>query len=147
MMESTSQQERGVGMLAKCAGVKKNGEPCSLSALGSSSYCWAHNPDNAEKRRQVASTGGKGKAAKNRTVYEELHALAEWHKELAVMVREGRISRATAQTMSNLLNNAASAYRSSIKAKETEELEAQISQLEDLFRREQQEDPVKSWGA
>src|SRR5215213_9515142 len=110
MMESTSQQERGVGMLAKCAGVKKNGEPCSLSALGSSSYCWAHNPDNAEKRRQVASTGGKGKAAKNRTVYEELHALAEWHKELAVMVREGRISRATAQTMSNLLNNAASAY-------------------------------------
>ena len=133
--------------MAKCAGVKKNGEPCSLSALGSSSYCWAHNPDNAEKRRQVASTGGKGKAAKNRSVYEELHALAERHKDLAELVREGRMSRATAQTISNILNNAAAAYRSSIKAKETEELEAQIAELEDLFRREQQEDLVNPWGA
>ncbi|HLM78277.1 MAG TPA: hypothetical protein VK361_07820 [Rubrobacteraceae bacterium] len=134
-------------MLAKCAATKKDGTPCSLSALGSSLYCWAHNPDNAEARKKVAATGGKGKAAKNRTVYEELHALAEWHKELAVMVREGRITRATAQTMSNLLNNAASAYRASIKAKETEELEAQIAELEDLFRREQQEDLVNPWGA
>ena len=133
--------------MAKCTAVKRDGAPCQLPAQGSNMVCWAHDPDNAESRKRVASTGGRGKAAKNRTVYEELHALAEWHKELAVMVREGRISRATAQTMSNLLNNAASAYRSSIKAKETEELEAQIAELEDLFRREQQEDPVKPWGA
>jgi hypothetical protein len=131
----------------KCVATKRNGEPCTLSARVSSDYCWAHDPVNAEARKKVAATGGRGKAAKNRTVYEELHALAEWHKELAVMVREGRISRPTAQTMSNLLNNAASAYRASIKAKETEELEAQIAELEDLFRREQQEDPVKPWGA
>src|SRR5215204_3164185 len=131
----------------KCVATKRNGEPCTLSARVSSDYCWAHDPVNAESRKRVASTGGRGKAAKNRTVYEELHALAEWHKELAVMVREGRISRPAAQTMSNLLNNAASAYRASIKAKETEELEAQIAELEDLFSREQQEDPVKPWGA
>ena len=134
--------DEGGGSMSRCTAIKADGTRCERIVGPQQQYCFSHDPNKVADRKRVAATGGKAKHAKNRTVYEELHALAEWHKELAVMVGEGRISRPTAQTMSNLLNNAASAYRSSIKAKET-----QISELEDLFRREQQEDPVNPWGA
>jgi|SRR5215203_672330 len=139
--------DEGGGGMSRCTAIKADGTRCERIVGPQQQYCFSHDPNKVADRKRVAATGGKAKHAKNRTVYEELHALAEWHKDLARLVREGRISRANAQTISNILNNAAGAYRASIKAKETEELEAQISELEDLFRREQQEDPVKPWGA
>ncbi len=40
--------------------------------------CWAHAPENAEKRRRVASRGGKGKAAKRVSVlWDEVRAIIE----------------------------------------------------------------------
>ena len=51
-------------MKSRCTAVKPNGERCTLPAQGQQGYCWAHDPSNREKRRQVAARGGRGKGAK-----------------------------------------------------------------------------------
>ena len=47
-----------------CTATKRNGEPCTLPAHGQHGFCWAHSPETAEKRKRIASRGGKGKAAR-----------------------------------------------------------------------------------
>jgi hypothetical protein len=47
-----------------CTAVKPNGERCTLPAQAQQTTCWAHSPENAQKRRQVASRGGRGKKAR-----------------------------------------------------------------------------------
>ncbi len=65
-------------MKAVCSATKANGEACTLPATGQHGLCWAHAPENAEKRRQVASRGGRGKAAKRLGVlWDEVRAVIE----------------------------------------------------------------------
>ena len=42
-------------MRAACEGIKRDGEPCTASAMPGSRYCWHHDPDHAEERRRNAS--------------------------------------------------------------------------------------------
>jgi hypothetical protein len=61
-----------------CSATKRNGEACKLTALPQQKYCWAHAPENAEKRRKVASRGGKGKAAKKVSIlWDEVRGVIE----------------------------------------------------------------------
>jgi hypothetical protein len=48
----------------QCSATKANGERCTLPAQPQQTTCWAHSPENAQKRRQVASRGGRGKKAR-----------------------------------------------------------------------------------
>ena len=41
--------------MAACQGTKRDGEPCTASAMPGSRYCWHHDPDHAEERRRNAS--------------------------------------------------------------------------------------------
>ena len=41
--------------MAACTGTKRDGEPCTASAMPGSRYCWHHDPDHAEERRRNAS--------------------------------------------------------------------------------------------
>jgi hypothetical protein len=134
----------------KCVAAKRNGELCTLSARVSSDYCWAHDPVNAEARKKVAAAGGKARHAKHRGVHEELIALAEQQKELAELIREGDIISKVGQVVSNVLNNAAVAYRASISAREQEELVDQVNQIQEMFKAQRGEGPDDRrppWGA
>lgn len=42
-------------MMAACHGTKRDGEPCTASAVPGSRWCWHHDPDHAEERRRNAS--------------------------------------------------------------------------------------------
>jgi hypothetical protein len=61
-----------------CSASKANGEACKAPAVGQHGYCWAHDPTNREKRRQVASRGGRGKKAKRiNALWDEVRAVIE----------------------------------------------------------------------
>src|ERR671911_2031371 len=47
-----------------CRATKANGDGCKLPATGQHGLCWAHSPETADKRKQIARRGGKGKAAR-----------------------------------------------------------------------------------
>ena len=42
-------------MMAACHGTKRDGEPCTASAVPGSRWCRHHDPDHAEERRRNAS--------------------------------------------------------------------------------------------
>jgi hypothetical protein len=51
-----------------CRATKANGEACSLPPIGEHGFCWGHAPETKEKRRKVASRGGKAKAHRRTAV-------------------------------------------------------------------------------
>jgi hypothetical protein len=46
----------------RCAAITSAGERCKLDATNGS-YCWSHDPENADERRRRARRGGKAKGA------------------------------------------------------------------------------------
>lgn len=74
----------------RCAGTRRDGSPCQAPVLGQGTYCFAHAPDQAEKRAAARQRGGRHSASLVRlrhlvppkllTVYEQLEAaLQEVH--------------------------------------------------------------------
>ena len=48
-------------MTDRCRATKANGEACKAPATGPHGLCWAHAPENAEKRRRMASKAARSK--------------------------------------------------------------------------------------
>jgi hypothetical protein len=62
--------------MSQCRATKANGERCRLPCQPQHDVCWNHNPDNRDKRRTTASSGGRAKADKEvREVKKEIQDL------------------------------------------------------------------------
>jgi|SRR5215207_4985179 len=112
--------------MARCAAIKANGERCRLDATEKHDMCWAHAPENREKRRARASRGGKAKA--NR----ELPAIKTLLQDLTDKVLAGELPTGPAAVANQLINTRLRAIEVERKVKETDELEERLSRLEDL---------------
>jgi hypothetical protein len=77
----------------QCHGTKRDGERCTATVEPPQTWCWWHDPTNAEKRRRAASRGGKGKAN------QEVRILKEEIKALIADVRAGTLERNAAAVM------------------------------------------------
>src|SRR5215210_9403939 len=114
--------------MARCAATKANGERCRLDATGKQDTCWAHSPENSEKRRKRASRGGRAKA--NREL-PQLKALLE---DLTEQVLAGDLETGRAAVANQLINTRLRAIEVERKIREAEEIEERLSALEDLAR-------------
>lgn len=45
--------------MPSCSGIKADGGRCRAQAISNSQYCFSHDPDHAEARKQRARRGGK----------------------------------------------------------------------------------------
>jgi hypothetical protein len=125
--------------LARCATIKPNGERCKIDAMPGSDHCWSHDESMAEERRKRAQKGGRS-GGRGRP-QAELHRLQKWFEELAQQVIKGEVDRSDAAVTGQLLNYARACIRDALTAKEKEELEVRIQELEDAeARRKQSED-------
>jgi hypothetical protein len=79
--------------MARCRATKANGEPCTLPANGPHGFCWAHAPENAERRSRAASKAARSKG--NR----EVSTLKAEIKALIDDVRAGDLDRNDAAVM------------------------------------------------
>ncbi len=111
-------------MSGSCTATKRNGDSCTLPAVGREGLCWAHDPKNAEKRRKGQSRGGRGKPT------TEIRALKTQLDDLAAGVLAGTVDRGNAVAVNQILNTRARLIELERKVKETEELEERIEQLE-----------------
>ena len=80
-------------MNTRCRATKATGEPCKAPATGQHGYCWAHAPENAERRRRIASRAGRAKG--NR----EVAALKDEIKTVISDVKAGDLDRNDAAVM------------------------------------------------
>ncbi len=110
--------------MARCAGLKRDGSQCTATVEPPQSYCWWHDPANADKRRAAARRGGKAKA--NR----EIANLKKQLEDLADDVLEGGVDRAAAIVVNQIINTRARLIELERKVKEQDEVLQRLEALE-----------------
>jgi len=100
-----------------------------LPAKGQRGLCWAHSPENAERRRRTASRGGKAKTSK---LYKTLHELLA---NLTQRVIDGELETSRGAVANQLISTRVRLLDHERKVKETEEFEQRITELEEAQAR------------
>src|SRR5215213_3025020 len=114
--------------MGRCTAIKPNGERCRLDAQEKQDMCWAHSPDNSEKRRKRASRGGRAKPSR------QLPAIKALLEDLTEQVLSGVLPTGPAAVANQLINTRLRAIEVERKIREAEEIEERITALEDLAR-------------
>jgi hypothetical protein len=104
-----------------CTATKRDGQPCTLPARGEHGLCWAHSPETAEKRKRIASRGGKARAK------SRLTALWEEVRGVIANVESGSLEPSQGNTMLRGYGTLISLARLDV---EQSELEIQQRRLE-----------------
>jgi hypothetical protein len=128
--------------LSRCTAIKPNGERCKGRAIEGSEWCWNHDPAHAGEHRRHGSRGGKRGGRGRPTA--ELARLQRRFEELAERVLRGEVERARGAVAGQLLNGARACVRDGLAAREQEELEARLEELE---RTLEQRKGGNRWGA
>lgn len=115
-------------MSAVCRADKRDGSPCTAPATGADGYCWAHDPANAERRRRIASRGGRGRGG------GELSDLKKQVKDLAASVLDGETETGRAAVANQLYNTVIRAIEQERKQRELEEMAGRLEALEEILR-------------
>ena len=124
--------------MAVCAGTKRDGSRCTATVEPPQTYCWWHDPANAEERRRAASKAGKSKP--NR----ELVGVKAQLEDLTRDVLSGDLETGRAAVANQLINTRLRAIEQERKIRETEDLEARIEVLE---RTSGDQKGARKWGA
>jgi hypothetical protein len=130
--------------LAKCTGITREGERCRGIAIDGLGYCYAHDPDRAEERRRNAHKGGK-RAGRGRPspATAELTRLQGRFEDLVDKVLSGEVERGDGAVAAQLLNGARACVVGLLKAREQEELEARLEEVEEILKQRKED----RWGA
>jgi hypothetical protein len=115
----------------RCPGTKRDNSPCTVTVVPPQTYCWWHDPANAEARKQAAVRGGKRGGRGRPSV--ELDRLATHFEEPADKVLSGEIERGRGAVAGQLLNGARACTRDSLAAREQEELVARMEAIEEAL--------------
>src|SRR5215203_2039539 len=127
--------------MARCSGTKPDGTPCERIVGASQSYCYSHDPSNAEARQRNAARGGKSTNAPRR----ELKEIKAQVRELVAEVRAGRIDKGDAAVMGQLLNVALRALSVERAWYEADELEARLNAIEVDTQAERLAGSAETW--
>ena len=120
--------------MAKCPAITKSGGACKGVPIEGSTYCYTHSPDTAEARRINGSKGGRrGGRGRQSPVTAELVRLQTVFEQMAEDIRAGTLDRGSAAVMIQAYNGARSCLAAMLKAKELEELEVRLTELEERY--------------
>ena len=114
--------------MARCVAIKANGERCKVDAMPHSDRCWSHDASTADARRRRASKGGK-RGGRGRPV-SELSALRVENADIRERLLEGELNPGVAAVAIQSINTDIRAVSVTLKAKEVEELEQRLEDLE-----------------
>jgi hypothetical protein len=127
--------------MAICSGIRADGGRCGAQAIRSSEYCVNHHPDYEDARRRRNSKGGRrGGRGRPRL---ELADIKRRLSDLADDVLAGEVEKGVAAVASQVLNVYLRAVSVEMKAREQEELEARLEEVEELLRQRKED----KWGA
>src|SRR5215210_7068765 len=118
--------------MPRCGGIRPDGSQCERVVTGIDELCYSHDPARKEQRKKAATKAGS-------TPWKpELRQAKQMLKDLAKDVLEGRTSRADASVVAQLYGVLARYIEIERKAKETEEFDQRLKELEELATRQQQ---------
>jgi hypothetical protein len=112
--------------MRQCAAIKREGGRCGRMVSVAQDYCYAHDPSRQEERKRNAARGGRTKAAGEvARVKARLEALAD-------STLSGEIDTRVAAVTTQIWNTYLAALRTEMRARELEEHEARLAELERL---------------
>jgi hypothetical protein len=114
--------------LAKCAGITRAGTACKGIPIDGSQWCYVHHPDNTAERRRHGSRGGR-RGGRGRPV-AELGALRVENADIRERLLEGALQPGVAAVAIQSINTDIRAVSAALKAREQEELEDRLEELE-----------------
>lgn len=112
----------------KCSGITQAGTACKGIPIDNSSFCYVHHPDHVQERQRYGSKGGK-RGGRGRPV-AELGALRDENADIRRRLLEGELQPGVAAVAIQSLNTDIRTVATILKAKEQEELEERLSELE-----------------
>lgn len=121
----------------RCAAITRGGSRCKLDATNSS-FCWSHDPENAEARKQRGRRGGKARGA------GELSEIKRDVRQLIDDVLSGSQDRTRAAVAIQGFNALRGVLELERRVREQEEIEARLTELE---RAAEGQRGGKRWGA
>ena len=123
--------------MAKCAAITAAGSACKGVPMPGEAYCYVHHPDTKEERRRHGSKGGRrGGRGRPSPISAELTRLQAVFEDLAQRIEQVDIDRSRAAVAFHAYNGARDCLASMLKAKELEELEERIVELEERYQHE-----------
>jgi hypothetical protein len=114
--------------MALCSGIKADGGRCKAQAIRGSAYCVGHDPEKAEARRRRASKGGR-RGGRGRPV-AELASIRDENADIRRRLLDGELLPAVAAVAVQSINTDIRAVGAVLKAKEQEQLEQRLEELE-----------------
>ena len=117
--------------MAACAFIKATGEACRALPMRGEGWCYVHHPRYQERRRREGSKGGK-RGGRGRPLGE----LGEIQGELADLYQSvlgGSVEPKIGAVLAQIANARARIIETALKAKEQQELEERLEQLEGLL--------------
>jgi hypothetical protein len=116
-------------LMPRCAATKLDGSPCERIVGASQSYCYAHDPANADKRKRDAAKAGRS------TPNGELKELKGLLKRLTQQVLSGELQTSSVAVANQLINTRLRALELERKWKEIAEFEARLEAVEGVLKR------------
>ncbi len=110
---------------ATCAGFKRSGERCNATVEPPHTFCWWHDPQNADQRSRAAS-----KAATARHKVPELVEVKAQLRTIANGVLAGRLDKGKGSIAAQVLGVYTRVVEVERKVRMTEELEERLIALE-----------------
>ena len=120
----------------RCVGTKRDNSPCTDTVEPPQTYCWWHDPKNAETRRRAASKGGK-RAGRGRPL-AELADIKQRLSDLADDVLNDSVDKGKGAVASQILNVYLRAIEQERRVRELDEIAARLEELEALMEQQKQ---------
>ena len=121
----------------RCSAITKRGEACKNTPAPGKDFCPAHDPARDEERRLEGSRGGR-LAGRGRPspISSELERLQGVFEGLAEDILAGSVDRGAAAVAIQALNGARGCVVGALKAREQEELAAELEELKAYIQAE-----------
>ncbi len=110
--------------MSVCAGIKRNGDKCTVSVEPWRTYCHHHDPARTSERKRAASRAGRSRPS------QELTQIKDLLKTLTDQVLEGSLDRGIATVANLLINTQLRSIDMTRKLVEQQELEERLEALE-----------------
>lgn len=117
-----------------CTAITGSGTRCRGVAIDSSGLCHAHHPDRAEARSRAASKGGK-RGGRGRPV-AELATLRDDNADIRRRLLSDDLAPNVASVAVQSLNADARLIATALKAREMEDFEARLEELESFYEQQ-----------
>ena len=114
--------------MSACSAITDKGSRCKALPMRGETFCFVHHPDHQEERRRHGSKGGK-RGGRGRPI-SELGALRAENADIRERLLGGKLKPGVASVAIQSLNVDIRAVGASLKAREVEEFEQRLEELE-----------------